>query len=175
MVPRQTTWWSAGDELVEEYKDDIPQEMHRWRNNVCNNCVPESCTLKIALSYTSDLITRISVVFCNYCYVCQSVHVAVNVHFQLLRILKTCIRASMTESILCGLSMLHIHRSDTVGEINTTSVLKNGTQLGTAKKKSLLFFTMPSQLMNHRKRPDFSWAVLFWQESVVFVILLSLI
>jgi hypothetical protein len=135
--------------------------MHRWRNNVCNNCVPESCTLKIALSYTSDLITRISVVFCNYCYVCQSVHVAVNVHFQLLRILKTCIRASMTESILCGLSMLHIHRSDTVGEINTTSVLKNGTQLGTAKKKSLLFFTMPSQLMNHRKRPDFSWAVLF--------------
>ena len=30
----------------------------------------------------------------------------------------------MTESSLCGLSMLHIHISDTVAEINTTSLRK---------------------------------------------------
>jgi hypothetical protein len=37
--------------------------------------------------------------------------------------LKTWIRSSMSESRLCGLSMLHIHKSDTMDEINTTSVL----------------------------------------------------
>ena len=46
------------DTIVEEYKndnlfpDDFPQELHRWWNNLGNNCVQESCTLKIALSYT---------------------------------------------------------------------------------------------------------------------------
>ena len=46
------------DTIVEECKndnpfpDDFPQELHRWWKKVGNNCVPESCTLKIALSYT---------------------------------------------------------------------------------------------------------------------------
>ena len=64
--------------------------------------------------------------------------------------------SSMTESRLFGLSILPngIHRSDTVGEINTTSVLKNGTHLDDAR--SLLLLTMSSKLMNSWNRPDFS-------------------
>jgi hypothetical protein len=46
----------------------------------------------------------------------------------------------MTESRLFGLSILPngIHRRDTVGEINTTSVLKNGTHLDDARSLLLL-------------------------------------
>ena len=33
-------------------------------------------------------------------------------------------RSSMIKSSLCGLSMLHIHISDTVAELNTTSLGK---------------------------------------------------
>ena len=53
--------------------------------SVRKNWVPESCILETALSYTSTFVTStwISVVLCNYCYVCQSVHSAVNVHFQI--------------------------------------------------------------------------------------------
>ena len=33
-------------------------------------------------------------------------------------------RATMTEDRLCGLVMLHVHRNDTVGQVNPEVVLK---------------------------------------------------
>jgi hypothetical protein len=38
--------------------------------------------------------------------------------------LKIWCRATMTEDCLCGLAMLHVHRNDTVGQINPEAVLK---------------------------------------------------
>jgi len=38
-----------------------------------------------------------------------------------------------------GLSMLHVHRSDIVGKINTTSVLNNGIHLTGHRKIALAF------------------------------------
>ena len=84
-----------------------------------NNCLPESCT---SLRYISDFYPNISrimqLLLCltvgSCC--CERSLVA-------LGRLKTWIRSSMSESRLCGLSMLHIHKSDTMDEINTTSVL----------------------------------------------------
>jgi hypothetical protein len=52
--------------IVEEYKndipfsDDFPQKLHRWRNNVHNNCLLESCTLETVLSYTSDFYPNVN-------------------------------------------------------------------------------------------------------------------
>jgi hypothetical protein len=38
----------------------FPQDLHRWRNRLHTNCVSESCTLEIALNYTSDIYPNIS-------------------------------------------------------------------------------------------------------------------
>jgi hypothetical protein len=97
------------------FTDDFPHEIHRWRNNVHNNCVQYSCTPETALNYTSDLYPNVNHIM--QLLLCLTVgSCCVERSFSPLRKLKTWIRSSMTKSILCRLSMLHIHRSDTVGE-----------------------------------------------------------
>jgi hypothetical protein len=42
------------------FTDDFPHEIHRWRNNVHNNCVQYSCTPETALNYTSDFYPNVN-------------------------------------------------------------------------------------------------------------------
>ena len=87
--------------------------------NVRNNYVSGSCILENALSYTSDFYPNISRIM--QLLLCLTVGTCCcERSFLALRRLITW----MTQSRLCGLSMLHIHRSGAVGEINTTSVPK---------------------------------------------------
>jgi hypothetical protein len=51
----------------------------------------------------------------------------------LYRRLKTWCRAKMTEDRLCGLEMLHVHRNDTVGQIDPDAVLKRWNSSGNSK------------------------------------------
>ena len=53
--------------------------------------------------------------------------------FSALRRLKTWNRSTMTENRLCGLAMLHIHRSDNVGNIEGIEVLKRWDSSGHRK------------------------------------------
>jgi hypothetical protein len=94
--------------------------------NVRNNYVSGSCILENALSYTSDFYPNISRIM--QLLLCLTVGTCCcERSFLALRRLITW----MTQSRLCGLSMLHIHRSDTVSEINATSVpKKNGMHMG---------------------------------------------
>jgi len=50
--------------------------------------------------------------------------------FSALRRLKAWNRSTMTESRLCGLAMLHIHRNDDVGHIECVAVLKRWDSSG---------------------------------------------
>ena len=50
-----------------------------------------------------------------------------------LRQHKTWNRSTMTESRLCGLAMLHIHRNDDVGHIECVAVLKRWDSSGHRK------------------------------------------
>ena len=47
--------------------------------------------------------------------------------FLALRYIKTWNRATITEDRLCELAMLHVHRNDTVGQINPEVVLNTDT------------------------------------------------
>jgi hypothetical protein len=56
--------------------------------------------------------------------------VAVMPQYALWYRLKTWCSATMTEDRMCGLAMRHVHRNDTVGQVNPEAVLKRWDSSG---------------------------------------------
>ncbi|XP_056017385.1 52 kDa repressor of the inhibitor of the protein kinase-like [Ostrea edulis] len=133
--------------IMEEYRNDIPfpddfqQELHRWRNFVQRSQIPESYSVEAVLSFTSDYYPNIRRIM--QLLLCIPVgSCCCERSFSALRRLKTWIRSTMTESRLCGLSMLQIHRSDDVGDIDKSAVLKRWDASG-HRKIELAFDVAP--------------------------------
>ncbi len=117
------------EKIKEEYKSDIPNisafssEVERWKNKFSDERnVP--ATLSDALKECSSvlypniysvlmLLVTLPVGSCS----CER-------SFSALRRLKTWLRASMHQTRLCGLGMMHIHRNDEVGNVDPLSILK---------------------------------------------------
>lgn len=113
------------------HPDDLPQEIHRWKTLSDIQGLGSKCSLDEILKHTQFypniktiflLLLALPVGSCS----CER-------SFSALRRLKTWNRSTMTEARLCGLSMIHIHRDDSVGKIDPLEVLKRWDSSGHRK------------------------------------------
>jgi hypothetical protein len=150
--------------IVEEYKndipfmDDFPHEIHRWRNNVHNNWVQESCTPETALSYTSDFYPNVNRIM--QLLLCLTVgSCCVGRSFSPLRKLKTWMIIDDRVNIVPSFDVTYPQKV-------TQWTNKKWEHLGTAR--SLLLLTMSSSLMKSWNSPDFPCAALFLTRKCCF-------
>ncbi|CAG2185178.1 unnamed protein product [Mytilus edulis] len=124
---------SIANEYINDipYPDDLPQEVHRWKTFTSIKEIGSKFTIEQAIKHTQFypnirqillLLLALPVGSCS----CER-------SFSALRRLKTWNRSTMTENRLCGLAMLHIHRSDNVGNIEGIEVLKRWDSSGHRK------------------------------------------
>ncbi|VDI41134.1 Hypothetical predicted protein [Mytilus galloprovincialis] len=124
---------SIANEYINDipYPDELPQEVHRWKTFTSIKEIGSKCTIEQAIKHTQFypnirqillLLLALPVGSCS----CER-------SFSALRRLKTWNRSTMTENRLCGLAMLHIHRSDNVGNIEGIEVLKRWDSSGHRK------------------------------------------
>jgi len=114
------------------YPNDLPQEVNRWvAKCICCNLQFVN-TLAVSISYAdADLYLNVHVILNLKLLLTLPVgSCAYQRSFSALRCLKTWCRATLTEDRLCWLAMLHVHRNDTVGQVNPEAVLKRWDSSG---------------------------------------------
>jgi hypothetical protein len=123
--------WVTSSQNDIPYPDDLPQEVHRWKTLTSIKEIGSKCTIEQAITHMQFypnirqlllLLLALPVGSCS----CER-------SFSALRRLKTWNRSTMTESRLCGLTMLHIHRNDDVGHIECVEVLERWDSSGHRK------------------------------------------
>ena len=104
-----------------QYPNDLPQEVDKWMAK-CFRCNLEFVnTLTDPISYIDlDLYPNVHMIL-KLLLTLPVGSCACERSFSALRCLKTWCRATMTEVCLCGLAMLHVHRNDTVRQVNPES------------------------------------------------------
>jgi hypothetical protein len=114
------------------YPNDLTQEVDRWvAKCICCNLQFVN-TLAVSISYAdADLYLNVHVILNLKLLLTLPVgSCAYRRSFSALRCLKTLRRATLTEDRLCWLAVLHVHRNDTVGQVNPEAVLKRWDSSG---------------------------------------------
>ena len=100
------------------YQNDLPQESERWvaKYICCNLQTLKFLMLTLTCTQGHAILKLLLTLPVRSCACERS--------FSALRFIKTWGRATITEYRLCELVMLHVHRIDTVGQVNAEVVLK---------------------------------------------------